>query len=304
VNGAKAFADGGFGMDGRYYAREPMLIPGGANILWGERETGWEAYISGKPSEKQRNLEILALAADRLGAAVIPAAMGRITAYANGGTRGTGRGAGWSSLEAALERHGKRLERALGKAEKAVDRAKNTVDKWNDRRDQVKSAVRSSLTRDWMGDGNQDVWAAGAQEGTAAFAREQWKGQAADAKQLTALIANLRKNGAGDAFIAEILQSDDPLAAAKAFNSESKKSLMHTQKLFTDATRYTNAAANSTSSIYADEQRKANVELRTLNNKVAALTKAVNENHKAAERTRERTSASKAASKGARSQKR
>lgn len=251
-------------------------------------------------------------------------AAGRIPAYAEGGTitlpgyatGGTIKGAAALEVRSGqglaksldrlgdrLERHGKGLERSLGRAEKAVDRAKNTVDKWNDRRDQLKTSVRSSLTRDWMGDGNQDVWAAGAQEGTAAFAREQWKAQATDAKQLSALIANLRKNGAGDAFIAEILQSDDPLAAAKAFNSESKKSLMHTQKLFTDATRYTNAAANSTSSIYADEQRKANAELRALNNKVTALEKAINRNHAQAEATRKKESAAKSAAKGSRSRK-
>ncbi|HEY9394533.1 MAG TPA: hypothetical protein VIP58_10340 [Nocardioides sp.] len=281
----------------------------GGEILGQRQPYGDKVLIWAAPGEEvisNRNGQADAFRRDR--------AAGRIPAYAEGGTitlpgyanGGTIRGAstGTKSLEAALERHGKRLERALGKAEKAVDRAKNTVDKWNDRRDQLKTAVRSSLTRDWMGDGNQDVWAAGAQEGTAAFAREQWKGQAADAKQLTALIANLRKNGAGDAFIAEILQSDDPLTAAKAFNSESKKSLMHTQKLFTDATRYTNAAANSTSSIYADEQRKANIELRSLNNKVASLEKAINQNHKAAERTRERTSAAKSAAKGSRARKR
>ena len=56
----KAFANGGFA--------GPGIYPGGANIhKFAEPETGWEAYISGKPSERDRNRGILAAAAGRLG---------------------------------------------------------------------------------------------------------------------------------------------------------------------------------------------------------------------------------------------
>lgn len=238
-------------------------------------------------------------------------AAGRIPAYAEGGTislpgyanGGTVRGSS-SRLERSLERAVDRTEKALGRTEKALDRTTDELQGWQQKREQVRSSVRSSLTRDWLGGGNQNVWAAGAQEGTAAFANQQWKQQAADARQLSALIANLRVNrGASDAFIAEILQSDDPLAAAKAFNSQSRASVQHSQKLFSDATRYTNAAANAGGGIYNDEIRETNAELRGLRADVRRLEKQSERQHKEAERTRDRNSAAKAAAKGSRSRK-
>jgi hypothetical protein len=66
--GVRAFADGGYGADGRYYSRVSQIVNGGANILWGEQSTGWEAYISGKPSQRGRNRQIWAEAGRRLGA--------------------------------------------------------------------------------------------------------------------------------------------------------------------------------------------------------------------------------------------
>lgn len=66
---ALAFADGGYGVNGRYYARVPQIVPGGTDIRWGEKSTGWEAYISGKPSQRERNISILGEAAQRLGVA-------------------------------------------------------------------------------------------------------------------------------------------------------------------------------------------------------------------------------------------
>lgn len=47
--------------------RESMIAPGGANILWAEPETGWEAYISGKPGQENRNRAILQTIAPRFG---------------------------------------------------------------------------------------------------------------------------------------------------------------------------------------------------------------------------------------------
>ncbi|MCK0516972.1 phage tail tape measure protein [Williamsia sp. DF01-3] len=68
ANGAiREYADGGVNAAGQHVAREPMIASGGANILWGEKETGWEAYISGKPSELERNKAIWLEAGQRLG---------------------------------------------------------------------------------------------------------------------------------------------------------------------------------------------------------------------------------------------
>lgn len=66
----KAFADGGFGRDGRYYSRTPRMVQGGADIRWGEQETGWEAYISGKPGMRGRNVGIMREAGRRLGVGI------------------------------------------------------------------------------------------------------------------------------------------------------------------------------------------------------------------------------------------
>jgi len=74
----RKFADGGFGDGGRYYERSPKIVAGGANVLWGEKETGWEAYISGKPSQLGRNRQIWAEAGHRLG--IDPGPRGRAPA--------------------------------------------------------------------------------------------------------------------------------------------------------------------------------------------------------------------------------
>lgn len=84
--GVLAFADGGYGESGRYYTRDSQIVAGGANILWGEASTGWEAYISGKPDQRSRNLLVLAEAASRLGAEVVPQTPTR--AFADGGIYG------------------------------------------------------------------------------------------------------------------------------------------------------------------------------------------------------------------------
>lgn len=77
----QTFADGGVSLaDGRPVARTPQVSTAGRNILWSEPETGWEAYISGKPSEKRRNLQVLEEAARRLGVVAVP----NVTAHAAG----------------------------------------------------------------------------------------------------------------------------------------------------------------------------------------------------------------------------
>lgn len=78
-NGVRKFDTGGIADSGAYVPRVSQMggpRHGRQNILWGEPETGWEAYISGKPGMEERNRQILADAAARLG----------MTAFANGGT--------------------------------------------------------------------------------------------------------------------------------------------------------------------------------------------------------------------------
>ena len=82
----KTFAAGGIAGDGSAVPRVPQIVQGGANILWGEPETGWEAYISGKPSMRTRNLQILDEAARRLGQMTIPA---NVTGRADGAVTGS-----------------------------------------------------------------------------------------------------------------------------------------------------------------------------------------------------------------------
>mgnify|MGYP003646510097 CR=1 FL=1 len=58
--GLYAYADGGFG-SGMYTGGTPLY-------KFAEKETGWEAFISGKPSERDRNIGIAYDALNRLGA--------------------------------------------------------------------------------------------------------------------------------------------------------------------------------------------------------------------------------------------
>lgn len=77
AGGARAFADGGWDERGNYVPRTPQMRDSSRGaVMWGEAETGWEAYISGKPGMEARNRDILRLAAQRLGGVV---------AFADGG---------------------------------------------------------------------------------------------------------------------------------------------------------------------------------------------------------------------------
>jgi hypothetical protein len=194
----------------------------------------------------------------------------------------------------------KSLERRLASLEKAVDKSRDRLDFWNGKRNELKSQVSGSLKRDWW-NSDASVWSGSAIGGTAAFAQQQWKQQAGDSKKLSATIANLRKNGAGDAFIAEILRSEDPLAAAQAFNKQSKGGMRHSQSLFLSATRATNSAASFTSGVvFGDEIAKTTREIRTTNKKLTGIEKAINRNHKAAQSSRDKNGSRKAVSSGSR----
>lgn len=72
------FADGGVRIgSGVSVARQPMLAVGGGPIMWNEPETGFEAYISGKPAARARNQAVLRQVAPKVGMKVVPAADGR-----------------------------------------------------------------------------------------------------------------------------------------------------------------------------------------------------------------------------------
>lgn len=217
---------------------------------------------------------------------------------------------GWEKIARSMdhwakvwERSTKGTERALEDHRKQLERATDRLDYWNNKRNELKAAVSGSLTRDWLEGGSSDVWSGGLQGGTVAYAQQQWKQQAGDSKKLAATIANLRKNGAGDAFIAEILNSNDPLAAAQMFNKQSVAGMRHSQSLYLSATRATASAANSTSSIYADEQRAADRRVDHIRDDIRSLNALLKRQHKESEASKKRYSGAKAAAKGARSRK-
>lgn len=84
--GTRAFAGGGFDERGRYVSREPQMRSGAqGRVMWGEAETGWEAYISGKPGKEGRNQAIWLEAGRRLGMVDMSAAGMPLTAFADGG---------------------------------------------------------------------------------------------------------------------------------------------------------------------------------------------------------------------------
>src|SRR5690606_10037549 len=76
----KAYADGGIDEYGRPVQRYPQIRSGSqGTVVWGEPETGWEAYISGKPGKKERNRAIATEAVKRLGGDVQWFADGGVT---------------------------------------------------------------------------------------------------------------------------------------------------------------------------------------------------------------------------------
>ena len=246
-------------------------------------------------------------------------AAGRIPAYADGGTitlpgyatGGTVRGSGvagsrsmetWAKM---WDRAAKTTQRALDDHKKQLQRATDRLDYWNQKRDALKSEVSGSLTRNWFEGGATDPWSDGATGGTVAYAQQQWKQQAGDSKKLMATVANLKKNGASDAFIAEILRSSDPLAAAQMFNKQSVAGMRHSQSLYLSATRATASAASYTSGVvYGDEIASSRKQVEHIRGDIHHLTALLKRQHKESEASKKKYSAAKAASKGKRSQKR
>lgn len=67
-NGVRAYANSGIDARGRTVARVPQIRNGdGAGVLWGEDETGWEGFVSGKKSMLQRSRRVWGDIGERLG---------------------------------------------------------------------------------------------------------------------------------------------------------------------------------------------------------------------------------------------
>jgi hypothetical protein len=128
VNGVRQFADGGLGADGRYYSRQPQIVAGGANILWGEKATGWEAYISGKPGQQDRNLDVWRQAGERLGARFVEYADGGLRTHASSGGNTTPKKPETpSETKARLEKEKNERERARKAAEARREHIKSSL---------------------------------------------------------------------------------------------------------------------------------------------------------------------------------
>lgn len=307
-NGRLAFANGGYGTNGRYYSRTPQIIPGGANILWGEKETGWEAYISGKPSERERNLEILAMAADRLGAAVMPAAIGRITAYATGATAGAARArrrtdpvaaALWQSghrdpkadLIASmtvrqllrlgrsfddlsgkrLARFGRGLERASDLQEKQTDRARDRFEKVRDRRNEIGSSIAGGLRGDLWADSGGSAFGKRYAAGSLGAVNAQLRQETAQGKQFQRDIASLRKKGLNGSALEEIIASGDA-DRARMYASASRSDVQTYERLYNARQSATAAAGRAGGAALTPEFNALRSEL----NKQLAEAKALN----------------------------
>ncbi|HEX6685016.1 MAG TPA: hypothetical protein VF062_19660 [Candidatus Limnocylindrales bacterium] len=328
ANGARAFADGGWGMDGRYYSRTPQIIPGGANILWGEKETGWEAYISGKPSERNRNLEILSMAADRLGA--------QVTAFANGGTSGrrdpvaatlfqSGHRIPDASLIAnmlvpqidrlgrafddlsnkRLGRLGRALEKATSLQEKQTERARTRFEAVRDRRNQLGSSITDGLRGDLFADAGGSAFGKQFASGSIGAVNAQLRSERDRAKQFSKDIATLRKKGVNGAALEEIIASGDA-DRARMFASGSTSALRSYEAAFNARQSATAAAGRLGGQVLTPEfnalRRELNRQLaqqQAMNRQLAALRKEQKQQHDAAQKSRKDNGAGPAAKRGA-----
>ncbi|HEY9353411.1 MAG TPA: hypothetical protein VIP28_09185 [Nocardioides sp.] len=333
--GVRAFADGGWGMDGRYYSREPMLIPGGANILWGEKETGWEAYISGKPGQRERNLEVLAMAADRLGALVTPFASGGMP----GGRRAGGRrdavaAALWQSghrdpaasliagmtlrqLERLgrsfddlsskrLGRFGRSMERASALQEKQTAAAQKRFDAVRDRRSQLTDSITGGLRSDlWADDGGSSFGKTHA-AGSIGAVNAQLRADRDRAVQFKKDIGTLRKKGLNGAALQEIISTGD-YDRARMFAGASRSAVGSFEAAFNARQAATASAGRTGGQVLTPEFNALKAQLerqvreqQVTNKKLDALRKEQDHRHDAAQKSRKENGAGSAARKGAR----
>lgn len=337
VNGVKAFAAGGYGENGKYYSRTPQIIPGGANILWGERSTGWEAYISGKPGEEKRNLEILELAATRLGA--------RVTPFATGGTTGRGRprnswedGPVYTALWQAsrrtpdasliagmtvkqltrlgkafdnisiksLSRFERGLERAIDVQEKQTERARDRFEAVRDRRSEIGSSIATGLRSDLWADTGGSAFSKSFGSGSIGGATSLLKADSAKAKQFNKDIELLRKKGLNGAALQEIIGSGDA-DRARMFASGTRSQLQSYESAYNARQSATAAAGRLGGQVLTPEFNALRAELnqqlreaKAMNKQLSLLRKEQDRRHDAAQKSRKDNGAGPAARRGAR----
>ncbi len=118
--GVQEFAGGGF---------PTGIYVGGAPIhKFAEPETGWEAYISGKPSERDRNRQIWSDTGERLG-------MGDVMRAAAAAASGGSGGGGMPSELVVIDSDGALIGRMRVEATQAVSSATSAVSRSSLRRD-------------------------------------------------------------------------------------------------------------------------------------------------------------------------
>lgn len=328
ANGTRAFADGGYGSNGRYYSRTAQIIPGGASILWGEKETGWEAYISGKPSERDRNLQVLSMAADRLGAAVTP--------FANGGMAGRDPVAAalWQSghrdpnaaLIAGLtvrqlsrlgrafddlsgrrlSRLGRAVERAADLQEKQTERARDRFEKVRDRRSELGSSITDGLRGDLWSDTGGSAFGKQFASGSIGAVNAQLRSERDQAKQFAKDIALLRKKGLNGAALEEIIATGDA-DRARMFASGSVSALRSYEAAYNARQSATAAAGRLGGAALTPEYSALKAQLdrqvaeqQATNRQLTALRKEQKQQHDASQKSRDKNGAGPAAAKGAR----
>jgi hypothetical protein len=229
VGGIKRRAGGGFDEYGRPVARVSQIRQAAQGaVMWGEPETGWEAYISGKPGMRARNQGIAAQAVARLGGVATFADGGMVDAadqletlrmrlrirdlqrdlretetYGKGGKKRRLRLRGLDRVEANLELREARAEYAATlRANRAQRSSGLSVDAFNDMQRDRRSgsdAFRDRASIDGLS--------------TPAQVERSLERQIADMATLTSLLVALKKKGAAP-WLLQQLQSQGPSKAA------------------------------------------------------------------------------------------
>lgn len=254
----RAFANGGFGSDGRYYPRIPQIVTGGRNVVWGELETGWEAYISGKPGMRDRNLAVLSEAADRLGATLLP--------FADGGTAGrrlTGdRRERFFALAGDADAKIERLARlaniaSLKQLQRAVNESKDALDAETSVRDSLVSSISTGLSKDWFA-AEGSPWSRQHASGSVAGTNATLRTQIQEAQEFKQLTQALQARGLSGAAYDELVRGGD-INRVRMFAAASDDELRQYQALAPEAQAAVAGAADAAGGFGYD----ANIETLT-----------------------------------------
>jgi hypothetical protein len=270
-NGVRTFARGGYGTDGRYYPREPMLIPGGANIMWGEKETGWEAYISGKPSERDRNIGILGMAANRLGVAVTEFAGGGLVDSTFSRSRGDSQFHNVAAdisrgLDSVFVPWAQILKLELKAAERRREDLKKDLDAAKEHRDALRDAARS-LSENIAGKfaPGSDLLGEGFTVDSVISGIAGLGNQASQFGQLTLRLKAMGLDGAALQWLLENATTPEQL---QAFVNGGGDQLAAFENTFNQsAQQQLQAGQNAGWAVMGTQLAAANVELRVLNEK-------------------------------------